>query len=614
MKRKVILETIFASMAVFLITLAFFIQWLIGENPFITSMFALAFIIGGYHKAKEGLFDTMAEKRLNVEFLMILAALAAFIIGNYSEGAILILIFSISGVLESYANARSEKALKSLLNLAPETAVLYENSEEKEVPLSEVVEGNILIVKVGQKVPVDSIIVEGDTAVDQAAITGEFVPAYKHVGDKLYAGAINLEGSVLIRATKSAGDSVIQKIVAFVQKAQADQPKSEARIKRFERYYVYCVILFAILMMVIPPFFGWLSTDEAIYRGIIVLVVGSPCALVASISPAVLSVLSNASRAHILIKGGSRLEGVNAVKAAIFDKTGTITTGEPQVLRIESGETEALKTIERMLYTLEQQSNHPLAKAIVKSLSDVKPIKEITTKERPGYGMEATYQDSVWKIGRFDCDISETLRIKLDEAMNEGHTSVHVIKDDQLVAFVVLKDTIRPSMLKLAEYLHKKKIHTVLMTGDNDKTAQALGEKMGIDSIYANCFPENKVTIVNKTKERFGHVLMVGDGINDAPALTQADVSVAMGTATDVSLETADIVFIDDNLLSLTKVFKLSRRLRNIIRVNVTFSVLVIVGLMIGNVYGQIQLPFGVLVHELSTIGVILNSLRLLFR
>ncbi len=612
MKKAMFIETLFASISVVIILFAFLLRGLYEENIWVVSLFGLAFLIGGYHKAKEGLIDTLKEKRLNVEFLMILAALSAFLIGNYSEGAILILIFSISGVLETFANARSEKALKSLLNLAPDTAILYNDGNEREVDLSDVSKGDHLIVKVGQKVPVDGEILNGNTAVDQAAITGEFVPAYKHEGDLLYAGAINIESTVTIIAVKNAKDSVIQKIVSFVEKAQNDHPKSESKIKVFERYYVYAVLVFALMMMVIPPFFNLLTYEESFYRGIIVLVVGSPCALVASVSPAVLSALSNASKKHILIKGGSRLEGLSEVGAVIFDKTGTLTTGEPTVEAIEAnGDVSEIKSI---LYTVEQQSNHPLAKAIVKHLNDQTVLDKITTKEIPGYGMEAFINGDTWKVGRFDFKASASFKALLKDYQTKGYTNVTVIKNGTLIGFVALKDTLRDDTKTMIQSLKNRKIHTIMMTGDNALTARALSSDLGIDTLHAECFPETKVEIVEAAQQTYGKVLMIGDGINDAPALTKSDVSIAMGTGTDVSLETSDIVFIDDNLNNLEKVFVLAKRLKGIVRLNIIFSVSVIAFLMIGNLFGQIQLPFGVLMHELSTILVILNSLRLLIK
>ena len=614
MKHALQHETICAVVAIVLIAMAFFIDSFIETTATIVIvLFAFAFMIGGYHKAKEGVIDTIQKKRLNVEILMILAALGAFMIGKYSEGAVLILIFSISGVLESYANAKSEKALKDLLNLAPETAVLYEAGKTTVVALDAVVKGNQLMVKVGEKVPADGVIIKGNTAVDQAAITGEFVPAYKHVGDKVYAGAINIEGSIIIEATKSAKESVIQKVVAFIEKAQADQPETDTLIKRFESIYVYVVVLVAVMMMLLPPLFGWLNTSEALYRGIVVLVVGSPCALVASVAPAALSALSNASRKHILIKGGSRLEGIHTVKAVVFDKTGTITTGEPHVVGAQF-ETDTMKETIQIVRTLEYQSNHPLAQAIVKAYHHVSILEGIYPKEKPGYGMEAMIDGHHWQVGRFDCKKSPALQAKLDASALDGNTHVLVIKDETLIAFIALKDTLRPSVETAIKMLKKARIQTIMMTGDNQTVANQLAKSIDIDTVYADCFPEDKVDIIKKTKHHVGSVLMVGDGINDAPALSQADVSVAMGSATDVSLETSDIVFMDDNMASLERIFVLAKRLKRIVTMNIILSVTVIALLMIGNIFGAVQLPFGVLVHEMSTIFVVMNSLRLLIK
>lgn len=607
-------ETLLAIIAILLIIIAFiFDAFTETTTTLVVGTFALAFLIGGYHKAKEGIIDTIKSKRLNVEFLMIFAALAAFIIGKYSEGAILILIFSVSGVLESYANAKSEKALKQLLNLAPDTAVLYENGETKSIPLEEVVQGNRLMVKVGEKVPADGIIKEGNTAVDQAAITGEFVPAYKHVGDKVFAGAINIEGSIIIEATASAKESVIQKVVAFIEKAKEDQPTSNTKIKRFESVYVYIVLAIAALMVIIPPWFGWLPSEEALYRGIVVLVVGSPCALVASVAPAALSALSNASRKHILIKGGSRLEGVNAVSAVVFDKTGTITTGEPKVVGAQFDGDE-MKYCMRVVLTLESQSNHPLARAVVKSYDRIETLQGVYPQEKPGYGMEATIDNHLWQVGRFDCTKSAAIEKLLHASSAEGNTHILVIKDQMLVAFIALKDTLRPSVKTTIKRLRDRGIHTIMMTGDNETVAKELAKAIQIDKVYAECFPEDKVNIIKQTKKDYHSVLMVGDGINDAPALNEADVSIAMGSATDVSLETSDIVFMDDNMGSLEQVFTLAKRLKGIVAMNIALSVMVIATLMIANLFGAVQLPFGVLIHEMSTILVVLNSLRLLIK
>ncbi len=613
MDRALKRETIFAALGVVFILLGIIAQNVLNEHVIVAVLFALAFIVGGYYKAKEGVLNTLKERHLNVEMLMIIAALAAFIIESYFEAAILIIIFSISGVMESFANKKSEKELKSLLSLAPQTAVLYKEGEEETVSLDAVEKNDVLIVKVGEQVPVDSVIQRGQTGVDQSAITGEFVPAPKQEGDTVYAGAINMEGTIIVRAVKSPGDSVIQKIIKFVEDAQNDQPSKASAIDRFERVYVYVVVAMALAFMIIPPLTGLLPLEEALYRGIIVLVVGSPCALVASIAPAVLSALSNASRKHILIKGGSILETMPAIDVVLLDKTGTITTGTPEVHAIHVHDIDS-SYAERLLYSMERQSNHPMARAITKHLEGTDTLKEIETKEVPGSGMEASIDGRHYKVGRFEAVMPTPLQALTKSEQDAGKSSVNLIEDGRVVAVVLLSDTIRKDAVETIAYLNANDIMPVMVSGDTEASARGIAREVGIETIHGQCMPQDKVTIINQYKHEGRTVMVIGDGINDAPALQVADVAIAMGTATDVSLETSDIVFIDDALNNLAHVMRLAKRLRTTMTMNIALSISVIALLLMGNVFGLITLPFGVLAHELSTIFVILNSLRLLIK
>ena len=613
-RKLLIIETSFVLISIIFIILGFVFSNISSDSIIVPILFGASFAIGGYAKAKEGILATIKQKSLNVEILMILAALGAFIVGDYSEGAILILIFSISGVLESYATSRSEKALTSLLKLAPETALLFENGQEKEVLVSELKIGQKVIVKVGQQVPVDGKIVTGATSLNQAAITGEFVPVYKDTNDNVFAGSINIESTIVVETQKDPKDSVVQKIVDFVKDAQHNKTKSQSFIDKFEKYYVYVVIVMAILFMVVPPLFNWWTPEYAFNRGVIVLVVGSPCALVASITPAMLSSLSNGARHRILIKGGNPLESLIGLRAIVLDKTGTITSGVPKVVKIEVIDELDREDILSILYTLESQSGHPLAKSIV-SFLDTKYMKEsIKTSEVSGRGMEATIDGDLWQIGRFDSEIHKDLLEKLDRCNSLGHSNVAIIKNSVTVGFVALMDTIRDHAKAVMTELKQMGIKTVLLTGDNNFTANAIAKEAGIESFESNCFPEDKVTRVKELQKSLGKVMMVGDGINDAPALAIADVSVAMGTATDVSLETSDIVIMNDKLENITRIIKLSKRMRKITLQNIIFSTTVILFLLISNVFGMIELPTGVVAHETSTILVILNSLRLLLK
>ena len=622
-KKQLVIESVSVLISIIFITTAMILSGIQGSQPwYVVTLFGLSFAIGGFAKAKEGIHLTIKNKSLNVEILMILAALGAFIVGNYSEGAILILIFSISGVLESYATSKSEKALTSLLKLAPKTALLMIDDQESEVLVANLKVGDQVIVKVGQMVPVDGKIVKGATSLNQAAITGEFVPVSREQGESVFAGSINIESSIIVETTKDPSQSVVQKIIDFVAKAQQDKTQSQSTIDRIEKTYVYVVILIAILFMLVPPLFNWLSWSDAFYRGIIVLVVGSPCALVASITPAMLSALSNAAHHRILIKGGKHLEDLIGLKAVVLDKTGTITTGIPKVVRVETISTLKQEKVLSILYTLEKQSGHPLAKSITDHLGPKYMLEGVKTTEISGRGMEAIIDDASWKIGRFEAKISDEIQEKLDRCTILGHSMVYIIKDKEIVGFVALMDTIRDNAKSVMSELNAQGIKTVLLTGDNKYTAAAIAKEAGIDLFEANCFPEDKVTRVKALQQSVGKVMMVGDGINDAPALAIADVSVAMGTGTDVSLETADIVFMNDKLENLPKVIRLAKRMRKVTIQNVVFSITVITILMLSNIFGAFNIDLfagfnitiGVVAHETSTILVILNSLRLLLK
>ncbi|MFA5526486.1 MAG: heavy metal translocating P-type ATPase [Acholeplasmataceae bacterium] len=614
-KKQLITELTLLIISIIFIVLGFIFSQMNPESWYVILFFGLAFAIGGFEKAKEGVLATIKNKSLNVEILMILAALGAFIVGDYSEGAILIMIFSISGVLESYATSKSEKALTSLLKLAPKTAIRREGQVEHEVPVDQLSIGDIVVVKVGEQVPVDGNIFQGATSLNQSAITGEFVPVYREVGQDVFAGSINLESTVLVETMKDPKHSVVQQIVDFVQKAQSEKTKSQSFIDRFEKWYVYIVILFALFLMIVPPMIpGWWDQAYAFNRGVIVLVVGSPCALVASITPAMLSALSNGARNRILIKGGHPLEDLIGVKAVMLDKTGTITSGVPQVVRIEIIESLSRQRTCDILYTLEKQSTHPLAKSIVEYLSDHEILSDLRTAEVSGHGMEARIDDHLWQVGRFKSTIHPEIEEKLDRCNALGHSNVSIIRDGETIGFVALMDTIRDQAKDVISELKAMGIQSVLLTGDHHFTARAITKEVGIDRFEAELLPEQKVDRVKSYQKELGKVLMIGDGINDAPALATADVSIAMGTGTDVSLETADIVIMNDQLKNIPKVINLAKRSRRITLQNIIFSVSVIMFLLISNVFGIIDLPLGVVAHEGSTILVILNSLRLLIK
>ncbi len=616
-KRKLIIESLSVLVSFVLIALGFFLS----DNPLsgpqpqhIVILFGSAFFIGGFAKAKSGITRVIKNKSLNVSVLMIIAGLGAFYIGNYHEGAVLILIFSISGMLETYVSSKSDKALVSLLELAPKIALLIKDGVESEVPISQLKVGDYVVVKVGQRSPVDGVVTQGSTSLNQAAITGEFLPVSKTIDDDVFAGSINIESSIIVKTTTDPSKSVVQKIVVFVEQALKSKTKSQTFIDRFEKHYVHAIVFLAVAIMIFAPLLGILDAETAINRGIIVLVVGSPCALVASITPPMLSSLSNAARKGILIKGGYPLENINKVKAVVLDKTGTLTTGKPKVVHIESISSINKKELKSILHTIEKQSNHPLAKAISDSLADEKILSSIRTTEVSGKGMEATIAGDLWQVGKFDSKSTTDLKNKLDVWSKSGHSNVLIIKNRNLVGFVSLKDSIRKDAKSAILKLKTLKIRTVLLTGDNYYTAAAIAKQTGIDEFKADCLPNDKVDYIKKLQKTCGKVMMIGDGINDAPALAVSDISASMGSGSDISLETSDIIFMNNKLGNITKTITLGKRMRFNTLQNIIFSSTVILLLFISNIFGIIDLPSGVVAHETSTIIVILNSLRLLFR
>ena len=579
----------------------------IDNAPF---FWGFAFFIGGIAKAIEGFKSTIAEKSLNVEFLMIAASLAAFITGEFAEGAILIFIFAVSGVLEEFANSQSEKALTSLLKVAPRTAIKLINGVEKTVEISQLEVGDLVMVKMGQQVPADGVVFKGSASFNQASITGEFLPVFKQKGDSVFAGAINIDASLVIQVSKDPSESVVQKMIAFVKQAQEDKTKSELTISLFEKIYVYFVILLSISVIFLPPYFGWLGQEESFRRGIIVLVVASPCALVASITPAVLSTLSHAAKKGILIKGGKHLEKLKGIDIVTFDKTGTITSGKPKVTQLVSFIEDETSLLEALV-SVEKKSTHPLAKAIVEHYKTVKSY-EVETKETPGQGLVATIDHNIWKVGRFAFNSDSIIEKKLEKIKKQGQTIVFVIKNDLLVAVVTLMDTIRPNILEAISSLKIYGIQSVMLTGDNAASANLIASEVGIDKFYSECMPEDKVKVIQEYRRQGHQVLMIGDGINDAPSLVSANIGVAMGDGTDVSLETADIVMMNNDLRNIPYLMKITKKMNTIILQNVVFSISVITLLLMTNLFGLVVLTYGVFGHEVSTILVILNSLRLL--
>ncbi|MFC4025721.1 heavy metal translocating P-type ATPase [Oceanobacillus longus] len=599
------------------------ITWTLGDHLSDTlwvTLHLIAFAIGGYAKAKEGITETIRTSKLNVEILMILAAIGSVAIGYWTEGAILIFIFALSGALETYSMNKSNKAISSLMDLQPEEALRIRVGNETVVPVSELKLDDLILIRAGERIPADGIIVKGSSSVDESTITGESMPVNKLKSNEVFSGTVALDGTLTVKITTKPNETLFQKIIQLVQSAQEEKSPSQLFIEKFESSYVYIVLIVVAVMMFLPYFaFGW-SLADSIYRAMVLLVVASPCALVASISPATLSAISNAAKKGVLFKGGMHIENLSEIKAITLDKTGTLTNGKPIV-------TDALFTsdynelqILSAVGAIESESIHPLAKAITayceENAGNLNHVEVLNMKNSSGEGVTAEVFHKTWKIGKADFVGKEAAEDfqngALAELASEGKTVTFAKADEEIVAVFALKDTVRQTTKKAISKLKKNGITTIMLTGDNELTAKAVAEEAGIDHYIANCLPEDKVEHVKKFREKFGNIAMVGDGINDAPALASANVGIAMGEGTDIALETADVVLMKNDLSKITNSIHLSSRMNRIIKQNIIFSLSVIAVLIFSNYFQLIDLPLGVIGHEGSTILVILNGLRLL--
>jgi Cd2+/Zn2+-exporting ATPase len=616
------IKTHFEIIAAAVSGLFIFFGWLMDINGSQTAsivLYLLAFVIGGYAKAKEGIEDTIKNKELNVEMLMVLAAIGSAIIGYWMEGAILIFIFAISGALETYTMNKSRKEISALMDIQPEEAWRITESGTERVHVSELAVGDLILIKPGERVPSDGEIVKGGTTLDEAAITGESMPVSKGMGDEVFGGTMNVNGSITVRITKPNEESLFQKIIELVQSAQSEKSPSQLFIEKFEGKYVKGVLGAVVLMMFLPHYVAGWSWTEAFYRAMILLVVASPCALVASIMPATLSAISSGARKGILFKGGVHLEQLSELKAVAFDKTGTLTKGEPEVSDIIVKEGLDPEAVLLAVASIEKHANHPLANAILqyaeKNLSQAF-VEPESVENVAGFGVKAVINNHAWKIGKKSFidrkEADRPLYEKAEQLADEGKTIVYAQRDDELAGIIALKDMVRKESMDAVDQLKKHGLYTVMLTGDHAKTAQAIAQESHVDDYIADCLPENKAAHLKELKKKYGTVAMVGDGINDAPALATANVGISVGDGTDVALETADMILMKNDLLRIPEAIRLSKRMNRIIKQNIFFSIAVIIMLILSNFTQWIDLPLGVIGHEGSTILVILNGLRLL--
>lgn len=608
------------------------IGWLIGLAgvPEIVStvIYIAATLIGGYYFGREAIEELIFEREIGIELLMSIAAVTATVMGLAAEGAMLAFLYSISEAAEGYTEEKTRAAIKALMDLAPKIALVRRDGGEREIPVEELEVGDVFIVKPGQSLATDGVILVGASSVNQAPVTGESVPVEKEVGDTVFAGSINGEGALEVQATKTFADNTIARIIHMVEEAQEKKGKSQRFIEKFGARYSPIVLLIGILIAVVPPLVFSADWTTWITRATVFIVAAAPCALVISIPITLVASLGTGARQGVLIKGGVYVEELAKVKVVAMDKTGTLTRGEPEVTDVVlfRQDPDRLTNTQQELLSvaagIERRSGHPLAQAIVRHVEaqGVQPAELADFHSLTGAGASARLDGRTVYIGSPDLFHSK-LGISLESAwedinllQSQGKTVV-VLGDEQAPwGMIAIRDNIRPNAAKAIEALHAAGVQKVVMlTGDNARTAQAIARELGIDEIYADLRPEDKVTKVRELSERYGHVAMVGDGVNDAPALAEATVGIAMGAAgTDVALETADVALMADDLEKLAYALKLAKRNQSVVNQNLALSAIVIGTLVIGAIAGMFTLPIAVLGHEISEFVVIGSGLRML--
>ncbi|WP_427071314.1 heavy metal translocating P-type ATPase [Lysinibacillus fusiformis] len=590
-----------------------------GQTTASVLLYVIAFCVGGFAKAKEGIEETIEDKKLNVELLMVLAAIGSAAIGYWTEGAILIFIFAVSGALETYAMNKSHREISALMNLQPEEAWLVRgNFEPMKVSVSTLQIGDHLLIKPGERIPADGIIFKGQSSIDESAISGEPLPVLKSEGDEIFAGTVNLNGAITMEMTKANSETLFQKIIQLVQSAQSEKSPSQQFIEKFEGTYVKFVLLGVAIMMFLPHFvLGW-DWTTTFYRAMVLLVVASPCALVAAIMPATLAAISNGAKNGVLFKGGLHLEHLSVLGALAVDKTGTLTQGKPVVTDFIVRDGFEPQMALAILAGIETQSNHPLAQAITSyaKAEGVTALPQATIEDIPGWGMKGIVHNKEYQVGKPEFVNAQHANDFANGAAGklaaQGKTVIFIRDQNGIVALTALKDTVRNEAKKAVSLLKELGIQVVMLTGDNEKTAKVIAKEAGVTEYVAECLPETKVTEMKRLLSQHQFVGMVGDGINDAPALATATTGIAMGEGTDVALETADVVLMKNDLSKIAYAVRLSRKMQRIVKQNIIFSIGVIIFLIASNFLQVVDLPLGVIGHEGSTILVILNGLRML--
>lgn len=590
------------------------------EGMLSVALYSLAIVIGGYYPGRMA-FSALKTLTLNIRTLMVTGAIGAVILGLWEEAALLVFIYLLGDILEIYTVSKSRGALRMLMELVPKEALVRRDSQDMVLPVDMVKVSDKIIIRPGEKIPLDGMVIKGYSSVDQSPITGESIPVEKKEGDEVFAGTFNQRGTLEVFVTKLSKDTTLAKIIHSVEEAHARKSVYQRFGERFGKYYTPIMFVLAFIVAIVPSFI-WGGFSYWFYRGLVVLVVSCSCGIALSIPVAIAATVGNAARHGILVKGGIYLEIAEKLRAVAFDKTGTITLGKPFVTNIISLNGQKEDTILKLAASVESYSEHPLGETIVSKAKERGLHLQVldTFESLPGMGARAKIGDCEYFLGNkrlfseYAIPVDKVLA-RLSELEEEGKTVVLLGSREKPLGIIAVADRVRPEAKEVIQLLKRNVgIEKVIMiTGDNEGTAAVIAREVGIDEYYARLLPEDKVTTVKKLKEKYQYIAMVGDGVNDAPAMAVSDIGIAMGAAgTDIAIETSDFVLMSDDLKKIPYIIELSQwAIKNIYQ-NVIISLLIIAVLVPLAVSGQINLVPGLLINEIGGLLVIANGLRLL--
>ena len=595
------------------------LEWLSFDHTIVTIIYMLGALIAGYEIAILAYKSLVKRHTVGPALLVVIACIASFIIGHGEEGAAVALLYYIAEFLEDLAEHRAKRSIKSLVELAPETARVKVEDGEEVRNVDDVKIGEIVVIRPGDKVPLDGNIVSGISSINQASITGESLPVTKTVGDEVFSGTVNEDGYLEMVVTKEAKDSVISKIVTLVKRSQLNRSNTETLVERISKYYTPLMIVIAACVAFVPPLFFGQNLVDWVYKALSIMVISCPCAFLISTPIGMVSAITSATKKGVLIKGSTYVEEMRNVKAVIFDKTGTLTEGKLELSDINVlNDDYAEDEIVRIAASLENSSSHPIANAIVNyaTLNDIEFEEIEDFKNVPGKGIIANVEGKQFYAANESLIEGSEFNISQEEINQfsaEGKTVVFIGDEDGVIASLTVVDKIRDNAPDVIKDLKEQGVKTIMLTGDNKIAAKKVADEIGLDYVYSNLLPEDKLNILDTIRNKFGDVAMVGDGINDAPALARANIGIAMGAAgSDVAIETADVALMQDDISKLPYLFSLSQKTMNIIKQNISLSIFVKALFVILAILGLITLMTSVGIGDLGlTLVVILNSFRI---